>query len=53
MRPLKEKISITVDSELVNKARRLAELDERSLSQFINLALKEYVQKIEKQDHKE
>ncbi len=52
MRPLKEKISITVDSELLKKARQLAELDERSLSQFINLALKDYVHKIEQDDHK-
>ncbi len=52
MRPLKEKISITVDGDLLKKARRLAELDERSLSQFITLALKEYVAKIEEQDQK-
>lgn len=50
MRPLKEKISITVDSELLKKARQLAELDERSLSQFINLALREYVQKCEQKN---
>lgn len=47
MKPLKEKISITVDSDLLKKARRLAELDDRSLSQFINIALKEYVAKQE------
>lgn len=47
MKPLKEQISITVDSDLLKKARELAELDDRSLSQFINLALKEYVSKQE------
>ncbi len=50
MRPLKEHISITIDNDLLEKARELAELDDRSLSQFINIALKEYVKKIEKND---
>ena len=48
MKPLKEKISITVDGDILEKARELAEQDDRSLSQFINIALKEYVKKIEK-----
>ncbi len=48
MKPLKEKISITVDGDVLEKARELAEMDDRSLSQFINIALKEYVKKIEK-----
>lgn len=47
MKPLKEKISITVDSDILEKARELAEMDDRSLSQFINIALKEYVKKTE------
>ncbi len=47
MKPLKEQISITVDSDILEKARELAEQDDRSLSQFINIALKDYVKKIE------
>ena len=47
MKPLKEKLSITVDGDILEKARELAELDDRSLSQFINIALKEYVKKLE------
>ena len=43
MKPLKEKISITIDSDLLIKLRKLAEDDDRSLSQYINLALKKYV----------
>lgn len=50
MKPLKEQISITVDGDILEKARKLAEQDDRSLSQFINIALKDYVKKIEKQD---
>ena len=43
MKPLKEKISITIDSDIVEKLRLLAEKDDRSLSQYINLVLKEYL----------
>ncbi|MBQ9784846.1 MAG: toxin-antitoxin system protein [Clostridia bacterium] len=47
MRPLKEKISITVDGDLLEKLRALSEHDERSLSQYINLVLKEHVKSVE------
>ncbi len=50
MKPLKEQISITVDGDILEKARKLAEQDDRSLSQFINIALKDYVKKIENKD---
>jgi metal-responsive CopG/Arc/MetJ family transcriptional regulator len=51
MRPLKQQISITVDSDLLEKAKKLAEYDDRSLSQFINIALKEYINNIEKKQN--
>lgn len=44
MRPLKEKISITVDSDVVKKIKELAEADDRSFSQYINMVLKEHIQ---------
>ena len=44
MRPLKEKISITVDSDIVKKLKELAEADDRSFSQYINMVLKDHVQ---------
>jgi len=47
MKPLKEKISITIDSDLLDKARYEAERDDRSLSQYINLILKQHIAKIE------
>ncbi len=43
MKPLKDRISITIDNDLVEKARKLAEEDDRSLSQFINIALREFI----------
>ncbi len=45
MRPLKEKISITLDSDLVEKLRKEAECDDRSLSQYINLILKRHIER--------
>ena len=43
MKPLKEKISITIDSDLLKTLKSRADEDDRSLSQYINLILKEYI----------
>ena len=43
MKPLKEKISITIDSDLLELVREEAENDDRSVSQFINLVIKKYI----------
>lgn len=43
MRPLKEKISITIDSDVLEIIREEAEQDDRSLSQYINIILKEHI----------
>lgn len=45
MRPLKDKISITIDNDVLELLKGLAEEDDRSLSQFINLVLKDYLKK--------
>ncbi len=43
MKPLKEKISITVDGDILESIKMLAESDDRSLSQYINIVLKDHV----------
>ncbi len=43
MRPLKEKISITIDGDLLEKLKVSAEEDDRSLSQYINMVLKDHI----------
>ena len=48
MRPLKEKISITLDSDLLEKLREKADEDCRPLSQYINLILRKYMEQKEK-----
>ena len=44
-KPLKEKISITVDSDVLVKLHSMADYDARNLSQYINLVLKRHVEK--------
>lgn len=45
MKPLKKKVSITLDMDIVESLKRLADEQERSFSQCINLILKKYLQK--------
>ena len=47
MKPLKNKVSITLDEDLVERITQLAENDDRSFSQYINLVLKDYVNKVD------
>ena len=47
MKPLKEKVSITLDENIVERIKELAEDDDRSFSQYINMVLKEWVNKVD------
>ena len=44
MKPLKERVSLTLDTDILEKLRAKAEYDDRSLSSFINLILKKYLE---------
>ena len=46
-RPLKVKVSLSLDEEVVKKLRILAEEDDRQLSSYINLVLRDHVRKLE------
>ena len=50
MKPLKEKVSITLDTDLLERVRYLAEYDDRSLSQYINLVLKKHLEELEQKN---
>ena len=52
MKPLKQKISITIDSDVLEKIKEKAEYDDRSLSQYINLVLKRHLEQEEKKEEK-
>ncbi len=43
MKPLKNKVSITLDADLIEEIKYLAEKEERSFSQYINMVLKEHL----------
>ncbi len=45
MKPLKQKVSITLDTDIINKVKELAENDDRSFSQYINLVLRNWIKK--------
>ena len=45
MKPLKTKVSITLDIDVVEMLKELAEQDDRSFSQYVNLVLKRYLEK--------
>ena len=44
MKPLKQSISITLDPEIIEAIKLRAEDCDRSVSQYINLVLKEHLQ---------
>ena len=48
MKPLKLKVSITLDNDIVLKIKGLSEQDDRSFSQYINMVLKQHIAKKEK-----
>lgn len=50
MKPLKEKISITIDNDILAKLKEKAEYDDRSLSQYINIILKRYLKEMEEKN---
>ena len=47
MKPLKSKISITLDDPVIEAVKELAESHDRSLSSYINLVLREHLEKLE------
>lgn len=46
MKPKKLKVSITLDPDIIEKITEMAENDDRSFSQYINMVLKEYIAKM-------
>lgn len=44
MKPLKQKVSITLDEDVITELKKMAEMDDRNFSQYVNLILKRYVE---------
>lgn len=47
MRPLKTRVSLSLDEEVVKRLRLLAEEDDRQLSSYINLVLRNHLRSLE------
>lgn len=45
MKPKKSKVSITLDPDIIEKITEMADNDDRSFSQYINMVLKDYITK--------
>ena len=50
MKPLKNKVSITLDADIIDKIKELAEEDDRSFSHYINLVLREHIKSLDKSE---
>ena len=46
-RPLKQKVSITLDNDIVEIVKDYAERNDRSFSQYINMVLKAHIKRTE------
>ena len=44
-KPLKSKVSITLDEDVIRRIKELADADDRNFSQYINLVLKKHLEK--------
>lgn len=43
MKPLKKSVSITLDADIIEKTKLLAEESDRSFSQYINILLRKHI----------
>lgn len=50
MKPLKNKVSITLDADIIDRIKELSEEDDRSFSQYINLVLREHIKSLDKSE---
>lgn len=51
MKPLKQQISITIDSDVLEELKQKADYNCRPLSQYINLILKRFLEQQKKNPH--
>ena len=48
MKPLKLRFSITLDEDIAEKIKKMAEEDDRNFSQYINMVLREWIKSKQK-----
>ncbi len=52
MKPLKQQLSITLDGDIIERIKVLAEEQDRSVSQYINLVLKSHLKRVDEKNAK-
>ena len=52
LKPMKQKVSITLDGDVIENIKQYAERDDRSFSQYINMVLKGYIRRVESRKSK-
>jgi predicted DNA-binding protein len=50
---VKIKTCITLDKEIIDRVKDLAEYDDRSVSQYINMVLRKHLNRIDKSEKKQ
>lgn len=50
-KPYKVKVSVSLDEDIIEKCKYLAEEDDRSFSQYINLVLRKWINEIDNKDY--
>lgn len=51
MKPLKTKVSITLDEDIIIQLKEFAEKDDRSFSQYVNLILRNFLKDQKNQEN--
>lgn len=46
-KPYKVKVSVSLDEDVINKIKEMAENDDRNFSQYINLILRKHIEDTE------
>lgn len=50
MKPMKTSVSITIDDPILRRVKELAEIEDRSLSSYINQVLKAYLKNLDQKN---
>lgn len=50
MKPMKTSVSITIDDPILRRVKELAEIEDRSLSSYINQVLKAYLRNLDQKN---
>lgn len=52
MRPLKVKVSVSLDNDLVPVLKNLADKNDRSFSQYVNIILKNHIAELKRKNRR-